>query len=99
MTKFLYAYTGGGGNMDAGEDEQKAIYAKWGAWMGGLGDALVDPGAPFSESKSVNGGGTAGLTGYSVVEAASLDDAVQMANGCPIFESGGNVEVYESMPM
>ena len=99
MTKFLYAYTGGGGNMDATEEERQALYQKWGAWMGGLGDALVDAGAPFSESKSVNGCGTVGLTGYSLVEAASLDDAVAKAKGCPIFESGGNVEVYETMPM
>jgi hypothetical protein len=98
MTKFLLAYTGGGGMADD-EEAQKAAMAKWGAWMGGLGAALVDPGAPFSESKLVDGGTSAGLTGYSVLEAASLDDAVAKTKDCPIFESGGHLEVYESIPM
>ena len=97
MAKFLLAYTGGG--MAATEEEQQQQMEKWGAWMGGLGAALVDPGAPFSESKSVGGGSTSGLTGYSVLEAGSLDDAVSKSKDCPIFASGGNVEVYEAIPM
>ena len=93
MAKFLYAYSGGNG-VSANEEERNAQYAKWSAWMGTLGPSLVDMGAPFARS---SGGGN--LTGYSIVEAASLDDAVAKAKGCPVYEVGGNVEVYEAIAM
>jgi hypothetical protein len=99
MAKFLYAYTGGGG-MAGTPEEQKQLMDLWGVWMGGLGAALVDGGAPFSESKAADGSpGKLGLTGYSLLEAGSLDEAVAKTAGCPIFDAGGNVEVYEAIEM
>lgn len=101
MGNFVLAYKGGG--MAATEEEQAAAMAAWGAWFGSLGSAVVEAGAPFSASatvaadKSVSNGGA--LTGYSVLSADSLDEAVSLAQGCPIFESGGSVEVYEAMAM
>ena len=62
-------------------------------------------GSPFGGSTAVasgggsNGAAASGLTGYSVVSAASLDDAAAKARGCPIFASGGSVEVYEALEM
>jgi hypothetical protein len=101
MANFVLAYKGGG--MAATEEEQAAAMTAWGAWFGSLGSAVVEAGAPFSASatvtndKSVGNGGT--LTGYSVLSAGSLDSAVDLAKGCPIFASGGSVEVYEAMEM
>ncbi|MGH3994474.1 MAG: hypothetical protein ACRDSN_18680 [Pseudonocardiaceae bacterium] len=100
MAKYVLVYRGGG--MPEGEAEQQAELAAWGAWFGGLGEAVVDGGNPFGPSKtlSVDGaasdGGASGLTGYSVISAASLDDAAGKAKGCPILNSGGTVEVYET---
>jgi hypothetical protein len=101
MANFVLAFKGGG--MAATEEEQAAVMAAWGAWFGTLGAAVVEAGAPFSASatvandKSVGNGGT--LTGYSVLSADSLDGAVSLAKSCPIFSSGGSVEVYEAMEM
>ena len=102
MGKYVYAYKGGG--MAATEEEQNAAMAAWGAWFGGLGDSVVDMGAPFGGSATTSGNGSTGnapsaLTGYSVVTASSLDDAVSKAGGCPIFANGGDVEVYEALEM
>ena len=101
MASFVLAYKGG--SAAEGEEAQAAAMAAWGAWFGTLGSSVVDMGAPFAGSatvandKSVGSGGT--LTGYSVISADSLDAAVGAAKGCPIFASGGSVEVYESMEM
>jgi len=65
----------------------------------GLGEAIVDGGAPFDASVSVSGGATSGETGSTIIEAGSLADAVTTADGCPIFAAGGNVEVYETIAM
>ncbi len=97
MAKFVYIYTGGG--MPDSEEEGKRVMAKWQDFLGGFGDKLVDMGAPFGASQAVNGNGALKASGYSVVEAADLADAVERAKACPIFDRGGNVEVYEAIQM
>ncbi len=76
--------------------------AAWGAWLGGLGPAMLDMGNPFGPSASVSGDGSvsegapSGLTGYSLLQADSLDAASKLAKGCPVLAAGGSVEVYET---
>jgi hypothetical protein len=61
---------------------------------------VVDGGNPFGASASVGGGEAAsGLTGYSILEADSLEAATDLAAGCPVLSSGGSVDVYEAIPM
>ena len=72
----------------------------WTAWFGGIGDKVVDIGNPFGASAAVRQRRPSGLTGYSIVGAASLDEAVGLADGCPILDGGkGAVEVYEALAM
>jgi hypothetical protein len=97
MGKYVFAYKGGG--MASTEEEQQRVMAAWSAWFGTLGDSVIEIGNPFGAAAAVNGGSTSGLTGYSVVAADSLDDAVAKAGGCPILENGGGVEVYETIEM
>jgi hypothetical protein len=79
-------------------------YAKWQAWLGGLGDAVVNPGTPLGMSKIVSsdgvsdGGGVNPLTGFSIVKADSMDAAVEIAKSCPFLEMG-TIEVAEVMEM
>jgi len=98
MGKYVLVYTGGG--MPQSEEEQQRVMAAWNTWFQGLGDAVVDSGNPFGASSAVNGGGTSGLTGYSIISADGLDAAVSSASSCPILEGGrGSVEVYETLEM
>jgi hypothetical protein len=100
MAKYLMAYRGGG--MAATDAEREASMAAWGAWLGGLGPAMLDMGNPFGPSASVSGDGSvsegapSGLTGYSLLQADSLDAASKLAKGCPVLAAGGSVEVYET---
>ena len=103
MAKFVLAYRGGG--MAETEAEQQQAMEQWMGWFGQLGAAVVDGGAPFgaaqtiSSSGAVSDGGQTGLSGYSIVDATDLADAVAKAKGCPVLASGGSVEVYEAIPM
>lgn len=99
MTNYLLVYKGG----DASENEidRDAVMAAWGAWFAGLGEAVVDGGNPFSQSSSVAADGSvvaagSDLTGYSILSAGSLAEAVELAQGCPVRSSGGSIEVYET---
>ena len=96
MAKFVFAYHGGG--MPEDEADIPKVMAAC--------DALIDPGNPIGETKTVNtdgsvtvGGGANPLSGYSLFTAASLDEAVAAAKGCPILESGGSVEVAAAVDM
>ena len=79
MGKYVYAYKGGG--IPESEEEGKRVMAAWTAWFGGLGDSVVDMGNPFGASAAVGGGSTSGITGYSIVTAGSLDDALAQGRG------------------
>ena len=97
MGKYVYVYKGGG--MPESEEEGKRLMAAWQSWMGALGGDLVDGGNPFGDSTAV-GGSASGLSGYSIVNAASLEDAAAKAKGCPILDGGrGSVEIYETIAM
>ena len=101
MPKYVLAYQGGG--MAETEAAQQAVMDAWMKWFGSLGAAVIDGGNPFGSARTIasNGsasdGGAAGLTGYSILDAADLDDAANMAKGCPVLASGGSVDVYEAM--
>ena len=103
MAKFVLAYQGGG--MAEGEAEQQKVMEQWMNWFGSLGEKVVDGGNPFGESSriasdgKVSKGGAAALTGYSIVSADSLSEAVEAAKGCPVLLTGGSIDVYEAMPI
>jgi hypothetical protein len=101
MAKYLFVYHGG--KMAETEEEQQATMAAWGQWFGQLGDAIVDPGNPLAASATVDdngasaGGGANPASGYSLINAGSLDEATEKAKGCPVIASGGSVEVAETI--
>ena len=35
-------------------------------------------------------------SGYTIIEADSLDQAVDMAKDCPVLDGGGEISVYET---
>jgi hypothetical protein len=103
MAKYVIAYHGGG--MGQTSEEQQEIMTRWMAWFGGMGGAVVDAGSPFGESATIEGdgsvsdSGSSSLTGYSIVTAESLADAIDKAKGCPVLTTGGSLEVYETVPI
>lgn len=101
MAKFLFVYHGGQ-MAETPEAQAKAMQA-WGNWFGQLGAAVTDGGNPTGRSATVTangsspGGGANPTSGYSLIEASSLDDAIEKAKGCPIIGDGGSVEVCETI--
>jgi hypothetical protein len=102
MSKFVLMFHGGA----TPEEPSQESMDRWMAWFGELGDAVADMGAPFGPSATIasdgipsDGCGPDPATGYTVIEAANLHDAVGMAKGCPGLNSGGSVKLYEAMQM
>ncbi len=71
-------------------------------WWTSIQDNVVDSGNPLFNGRNVTKDGTvAEVTadmepslGYSIVQAASIDDAVELLTGCPM-----DMWVYEAMAM
>lgn len=89
-------------------EEMQARTKKWMDWVGGIAaqNKLADRGSRLSTTgnvvkpgKVITGGPfrevKESVSGYSAISAGSLDEATEFALGCPIFESGGSVEVRE----
>lgn len=109
MADFMFIYRGGNDQEAEMSPEQMQQYMEqwitWiqdsikAGWMVSPGDALRPEGrlvkqdgelvitdGPFPESKEIVGG-------YSLIRAENLDEAAQLAAGCPGFQTGGCVEV------
>ena len=109
MKEFLFVYRADYKTMPAGTpEERESIMKAWKDWLGGIAakgnlanqgsrlgsagkvvrpDNIITDG-PYTEIKELIGG-------YSLINADSLEEASEIAKGCPILEVGGNVEVRE----
>jgi hypothetical protein len=102
MANYVLIYYNNGTREGLTPEQSKA---EWGGWFGGLGDKLVDAGNPFNGGMAVEKSGASQIenypaTGYSIVKADSMDEAVEMAKDCPVLEEPeGAVRVYEALPM
>lgn len=79
------------------------IMDAWSKWFASIGDKIVDPGSPLGNGREISRSGTKelpmgleSLTGYTVINAASIDEAEKIAKSCPMITS---VRVYEAMSM
>lgn len=107
MSKFLYLYRGPARPMDSFSEEEAAEQNKaWGEWMGRVGAALVDAGAPFGQRTALADDGTSPATteqnGYTIVEAADLKAARRLLGNHPFLSEGKGrfaIEIFELVPM
>lgn len=108
MAKFLFVYRGSTEveQPEMSPEDMQAAMEQWGIWFQQLGDKLVDGGdgllpggkvlkgdgtitdGPFIEAKELVGG-------YSILLAETVDEAVELAKGCPIAAMGGSIEVRQ----
>jgi hypothetical protein len=103
MKEYLLAYYGG--KMETDPKKAQESMAAWMKWFKDLGKAVVDAGNPTMPGKTLSGKtakkGVPGdpVTGYSILQADDLDAAAEMAKKCPQLTAGGQIAVYEIMPM
>ncbi|MEM7293846.1 MAG: hypothetical protein AAF420_10700 [Pseudomonadota bacterium] len=103
MAQYVLVYLGG--NPPATPEEGQKHFAKYQEWLASLGDAAVSPMNPCKDTHTVAADGSAtagssvGMSGYTIVEAESMDAALAMAKTCPFLDIGGTLEVSERVDM
>ena len=104
MTQYLFIYKAPTSQVPSTPEEQQAAMTAWGAWMDKVGPNVLDAGNPVGTSWTVNahgaklGGNTPPVMGYSILEAASIEEACKLAEGNPMLESG-EIEVTPIVPI
>lgn len=91
-------------------EQMQASLDQWNAWIGGIAakgqlvgtDALEGGGKIVSGSKKVISDGPYVeskelVSGYLILQAGSLEEAVENSKGCPIYDIEGSVEVRKVM--
>jgi hypothetical protein len=102
MPSYLITYHGGPG-MPADPQAAQQMIAAFQAWVAEVGEAMRDPGAPLAAAKTVSAGSEAdgqtqaAIGGYTLVEAASLDAAVDLVRSHPFLTRGGSLQVSEAV--
>ena len=115
MAKYMFIYRSSAEQheSDLSPDQMQKVMEAWNAWIGqGMeekwmetpGDALKGEGrivnhdkvvtdGPFAESKEIVGG-------FSIINAADLNVAAEIAKGCPAISApGGTIEIRELAEM
>ena len=111
MSKFVFVYYNGGDPSQTSKEEMDQIMADWGAWFQKLGSSLVDGGNPFGPGgqevtakgvEDIGGAENWHASGYTIVNADSMEDAVKMAQSNPMHKHTDGkavVRVYEALLM
>ncbi len=92
-------------------EQMQNVLKQWRDWIGGMAaqNKVANPGSRLGfDAAIVKGGGvvTDGpyaeikeiITGFIIVRGETLQDAIELAKGCPIFSAGGSVEVRNVIP-
>jgi len=103
MTQYVIVYLGG--NQPSSPEERKQHFSEYMQWIASLGDAVVSPMNPLKNKSTVNSdgsvttGGTTAMSGYTIIEADSMESALVIAKVCPFLDIGGSLEVSELVDM
>ena len=112
MNTYLVLIRGGGpGYEKLSEEEGKALYQKWFAYIGKLtesgnwvkGNPLEDTGRLLCSKKEpmegVAGEPDISVGGYMIIQAEDYEHALKLCDDCPTFEVGGKLEIREAIEM
>jgi len=88
MSRFVFSFRATEGRTPSAAEE-----AEWEKWFQELGATVTDFGNRVGQSRRL--GTTGVLGGYVVVDAESLDAAIDIAKGCPGLHQEGSIEVAE----
>ncbi|WP_295651270.1 YciI family protein [uncultured Mucilaginibacter sp.] len=93
-------------------EQMQSILTQWRDWMGSIAaqNKLASPGnrlgfdakvlkpndvitdGPYVEMKEM-------VSGYIIVKTDTIEEAAELAKGCPVLKVGGSVEVRSIIPM
>jgi hypothetical protein len=93
MPQYAIVYLGG--DQPASPEEAGRRFSEYMDWLSSLGDAAISPANPLRNTSTVHSdrtvttGSTTSMSGYTVIEADSMETALSIAKACPFLDTGG----------
>jgi hypothetical protein len=110
MSEFLYLYRGA--TLPTTPEAAQQEMQRWVLWLKGLAEQghVKSAGHPLERTGKLVAGKSRAVTdgpfaekdvvgGYTLIEARDIAQAAELAKGCPVFDSGGHVEVRPIIQM
>jgi len=103
MNQYIIIYLGG--DQPSNPEEGQKNFAKYQEWLSSLGEAALKPMVPFKNTHTVNPDGSVAegssvrMTGHTIIQAESIEQAIEYAKSCPFLEINGSLEVAELVQM
>lgn len=103
MPQYIFVYLGG--EHPSNPEEGQKHLAKYQEWLMSLGEAVISPAIPFKDTHTVHTDGTiepgttSAMSGLSIFQADSMDDALKIGQSCPFLEINGTLEISEMIDM
>ena len=103
MSQYVLVYLGG--DQPSTPEEGQKHFAKYQEWLSSLGPAAISPMNPFKDTHTINPdgavtpGSTTTMSGYTIIEADSLEKALEISKACPFLDMNGSIEVSELIKM
>ena len=103
MPQYIFVYLGGEYPTDP--DEGQKHFEQYQRWLMSLGNAVVSPAIPFKDTHTVQPDGSAAagtssrMSGMSIMNMNSMEEALEAAKSCPFLEIKGVLEVSELIDM
>ena len=103
MPQYIFVYLGG--EYPTSPEEGQKHFQKYQQWLHSLGDAVLSPAIPFKDTHTVQPDGSASpgsmsaMSGMSIIQMNSMEEALAAAQACPFLEIKGALEVSEMIEM
>ncbi len=103
MAQFIISYIGG--NHPTDPQLAKQHFEQYKNWLNSIGSAVISPANPFKNTHhikadgSVSQGSQIKMSGFTVIEAESIEAAIEIAKQCPFLKIDGELEVAELIKM
>lgn len=103
MPQYIIAYFGG--DKPNSPEEANQHKSRYRAWLASLGSKAVSPANPLKDTNTINSDGSitkrsaSSMSGFTIIKADAIEEALSIAKKCPFLDIGGSLEVSELMQM
>lgn len=99
MQQYIISYLGGYKPTTKAEGLKQ--FAAYQQWLISLGDAVIKPMVPYKDTHTIKPSGivlqgsAVALSGHTIIQAKSIETAIELAKTCPFLITNGSLEVAE----
>ncbi|MGF1754787.1 YciI family protein [Vibrio makurazakiensis] len=103
MAQFIITYIGG--TSPSTPEAAKKHMEDYRQWLTEYASVITSPANPFKDTHSIDSSGVvtrgsaSALSGYTLLEVDTIEEAIEVAKACPFLNVGGSLDVAQLVKM